>query len=88
MSDMSPNMSGNRAIDQPRSMALAEEALEFAEQALAPGGSFLVKLFQGAGIDGFTRTAERGFGKVRRVKPRASRAQSREIYLLARDYRM
>lgn len=88
MSDMSPNMSGNRAIDQPRSMALADEALEFAEQALAPGGSFLVKLFQGAGSDGFARTAERSFGKVRRVKPRASRAQSREIYLLARDYRM
>lgn len=88
MSDMSPNISGNRAIDQPRSMALAEEALEFAGQVLAPGGGFLVKLFQGAGIDGFTRTAGRGFGKVRRVKPRASRAQSREIYLLARDYRM
>lgn len=88
MSDMSPNMSGNRAIDQPRSMALAEEALEFAEQVLTPGGSFVVKLFQGAGIDGFTRTSERAFGKVRRVKPRASRAQSREIYLLARDYRM
>lgn len=88
MSDMSPNISGNRAIDQPRSMALAEEALEFAGQVLAPGGGFLVKLFQGAGIDGFTRTTGRGFGKVRRVKPRASRAQSREIYLLARDYRM
>ena len=88
MSDMAPNMSGNRAVDQPRSMALAEEALEFAGQVLGPGGTFLVKLFQGAGFDGFAHSVKGRFGKVRLVKPRASRPQSREIYLLARDYRM
>lgn len=87
MSDMAPNMSGNRAMDQPRSMALAEAAFEFTEQVLGAGGSFLVKLFQGAGFDAYVRDVEGRFGKVRRIKP-ASRPQSREIYLLARDYRM
>ena len=88
MSDMAPNMSGNRAMDQPRSMALAEAAFEFTEQVLGAGGSFLVKLFQGAGFDAYVRDVEGRFGKVRRIKPKASRPQSREIYLLARDYRM
>ncbi len=88
MSDMAPNMSGNRAIDQPRSMELAEAAFAFAEQVLKSGGGFLVKLFQGAGLDAYVRDVEGRFGSVRRVKPRASRPQSREIYLLARDYRM
>ena len=88
MSDMAPNMSGNRAMDQPRSMELAEAAFEFAEQVLGAGGSFLVKLFQGAGFDAYVRDVEGRFGRVRRIKPGASRPQSREIYLLARDYRM
>lgn len=88
MSDMAPNMSGNRTIDQPRSMALAAAAFEFAEQVLGPRGSFLVKLFQGVGFDAFVGDVEGRFAKVRRIKPRASRPQSREIYLLARDYRM
>lgn len=88
MSDMAPNMSGSRAIDQPRSMALAEAALEYAEQVLGAGGSFLVKLFQGVGFDAFVGDVEGRFGRVRRIKPKASRPQSREIYLLARDYRM
>ena len=55
MSDMAPNISGNRAMDQPRSMALLDEALLFAEEVLKPGGDFLVKAFQGEGIDAFTR---------------------------------
>lgn len=88
MSDMAPNMSGNRTIDQPRSMALAEAALEFAVEVLGGGGSFLVKLFQGAGFDAYVGDVKGRFGRVRRIKPRASRAQSREVYLLARDYRM
>lgn len=88
MSDMAPNMSGSRTIDQPRSMALAEAALEFAEQVLGARGSFLVKLFQGVGFDAFVGDVEGRFGRVRRIKPKASRPQSREIYLLARDYRM
>ena len=59
MSDMAPNISGNRAIDQPRSVALLDEALVFAREVLRPGGDFLVKAFQGEGIDGFTRELKR-----------------------------
>lgn len=88
MSDMAPNISGNRAIDQPRSMALAEAALEFAEAMLKPGGDFLVKLFQGEGIEEFVADARQKFAKVKLVKPKASRANSRETYLLARNYSM
>lgn len=88
MSDMAPNISGNRSIDQPRCMALAEEALAFAEEVLRPGGSFFVKLFQGEGFDDYVRTVRRRFAKTRLIKPKASRPESREIYLLARHYRM
>jgi len=86
LSDMAPNISGNRDIDQPRSMQLAEEALDFASAVLRPGGDLVVKLFQGSGVDEFVAEARRRFSKAKLVKPRASRAASREIYLLARRY--
>ncbi len=86
MSDMAPNISGNAAIDQPRSMLLAEYALDFASEVLPPGGDFLVKLFQGEGFTEFVADTRRRFGSVRLIKPRASRARSRETYLLARQY--
>jgi 23S rRNA (uridine2552-2'-O)-methyltransferase len=88
MSDMAPNISGTRAMDQPRSMALAEESLLFAEEVLRPGGDLLMKAFQGEGIDAFVKHLNSRFGTVKRVKPKASRAESREIYLLARNYGM
>ncbi|HEY7673515.1 MAG TPA: RlmE family RNA methyltransferase [Gammaproteobacteria bacterium] len=88
MSDMAPNLSGTRAIDLPRHMALAEEALAFAQEALKPGGDFLLKLFQGAGTDEFVARVRPRFAKVRLIKPKASRAESSEIYLLARQRRM
>lgn len=88
MSDMAPNISGTRAVDQPRSMALADEALLFATEVLAPGGAFLVKLFQGEGFPEFVQRAKQEFQTVRLVKPKASRPESREIYMLATDYRM
>jgi len=88
MSDMAPNISGNRAIDQPRSIALADEALLLATEVLKPGGDFLVKLFQGVGFDDFVNEVGARFSKTRLLKPKASRAASREIYLLARVYRM
>jgi len=88
MSDMAPNISGTREMDQPRSMALIEEALLFAEEVLKPGGDLLMKAFQGEGVDAFVTQLRGRFGSVKRIKPKASRAQSREIYLLARDYRM
>ncbi len=88
MSDMAPNISGNRAMDQPRSLALIEEALLFAEEVLEPGGTLLLKAFQGEGIDDFVRSLQRRFGVVKRIKPKASRAESREIYLLATNHGM
>jgi 23S rRNA (uridine2552-2'-O)-methyltransferase len=86
MSDMAPNISGNRAIDQPRILELLEAALWFAEDVLAEGGNLLLKAFQGEGVDQFTRELRNRFAKVRVMKPKASRAESREIYLLARNY--
>jgi 23S rRNA (uridine2552-2'-O)-methyltransferase len=88
MSDMAPNISGTRAMDQPRSMALVEESLLFAEEVLKPGGDLLMKAFQGEGVDAFVKELTGRFGTVKRVKPKASRAESREIYLLARNYGM
>jgi 23S rRNA (uridine2552-2'-O)-methyltransferase len=88
MSDMAPNISGNRAIDQPRTLALLDEAFVFAREVLRPGGDFLAKAFQGEGIDGFTRELKRHFRVVKTLKPKASRPESREIYLLARSFGM
>jgi len=88
MSDMAPNISGNRTTDQSRSMALLDEALLFAREVLRPGGDLLVKAFQGEGIDVFTRELKGHFKTVKTLKPKASRPESREIYLLARSFGM
>ena len=88
MSDMAPNMSGNRAIDQPRSLGLLDEAVAFAREVLRPGGDLLLKAFQGEGIDALTRDLKRDFRTVKTLKPKASRSESREIYLLARSFGM
>jgi 23S rRNA (uridine2552-2'-O)-methyltransferase len=88
MSDMAPNLSGTSAIDLPRHMALAEEALLFADEVLNRGGDFLVKLFQGEGFEEFVGKVRPKFAKTRLIKPKASRAESREIYLLARRHGM
>jgi 23S rRNA (uridine2552-2'-O)-methyltransferase len=88
LSDMAPNMAGIDAVDQPRSMYLAELALDFAERVSAPGGDALIKLFQGAGFDEIIRVARRRYGRVVTKKPKASRSRSPEIYLLARQFRM
>ncbi|HBG32110.1 RlmE family RNA methyltransferase [Candidatus Macondimonas diazotrophica] len=86
LSDMAPNTSGVEAVDQIRSLALAEAAEAFAIHALRPGGDFLVKLFQGPGFDDFVRRMRGHFGKVVVRKPKASRERSPEVYLLARNY--
>jgi len=86
MSDLAPNISGMAAVDQPRAMYLVELSLELCRDALAPGGSLLVKLFQGAGSQEFLAELRRGFGKVRVIKPKASRPRSREVYVLARNF--
>ena len=88
LSDMAPSMSGIDAVDQPRSMYLAELALDMAGRVLKSGGGALIKVFQGAGFDALVRDARGRFGKVRLVKPSASRARSAEVYLLAKDFRL
>lgn len=88
LSDLAPNISGTRAVDQPRSMGLVEGAMLFADEVLKPGGAFLAKLFQGEGQRELEIELRRRYGKLRLIKPKASRAESREIYLLASNYRM
>lgn len=88
MSDMAPNISGIKAVDQPRVLYLAELALDTARKVLARDGNFVCKLFQGEGSDGFVADARRDFDKVRLMKPRASRPGSSELYLVARNYRL
>ncbi len=88
ISDIAPNISGTRAIDQPRSMHLAELALDLARRVLKPKGSFVCKVFQGEGFDAFVLDARNSFERVRVMKPKASRAGSREVYLVARNYRL
>ena len=88
LSDMSPNISGNRSVDQPRSMYLAELALDVCGEVLRQGGDLVCKLFQGEGSDALIASARKRFGTVRIVKPDASRPGSREVYLVARNYRL
>ncbi|HYR05886.1 MAG TPA: RlmE family RNA methyltransferase [Gallionella sp.] len=83
ISDMSPNICGIASADQARAMHLAELAMEFALEHLKPGGSFLVKVFQGAGFEDFHRLMRGRFAKVTTRKPKASRDRSSELYLLA-----
>ncbi|HWH46726.1 MAG TPA: RlmE family RNA methyltransferase [Burkholderiales bacterium] len=87
ISDMAPNISGVGLVDQARSIGLAELALEFACSRLKPGGSFLVKMFQGTGIDEFRKQLALAFSTVSVRKPKASRDRSSELYLLARGKR-
>ena len=82
---MAPNFSGQVAVDQPRAMYLAELALEMCRELMVPGGSLLVKTFHGAGFEEYVRQVRGMFGEVKSRKPRASRARSREVYILARN---
>jgi len=84
LSDMAPNISGIGPSDQAKSMDLAELALAFAHDWLHTQGVFVVKVFQGAGFDAFLTELRRSFQSVKSKKPKASRAESREMYLVAR----
>jgi len=87
MSDMAPNISGNREVDQPRSVYLAELALDTARTVLAGQGSFLVKLFQGEGFEAFHREVRQSFSRVSIRKPKASRPRSKEVYILGSGFK-
>ncbi|MDO3381193.1 23S rRNA (uridine(2552)-2'-O)-methyltransferase RlmE [Gilvimarinus algae] len=87
ISDMAPNMSGVGAVDQPRAMYLVELALDMAREILAPGGSFVAKVFQGEGFEPWLADVRSAFTKVATRKPDASRARSREVYIVARGFK-
>ncbi len=87
LSDMAPNMSGNKGVDQPNAMYLCELALDTAKALLTKGGAFLVKVFQGEGFEAFHREVQNHFEKVVIRKPKASRPRSNEVYILARGFK-
>jgi len=88
MSDMAPNISGTKAVDQPKSMYLAELALDLAKKTLKRRGNFVCKLFQGQGADEYIADARQSFETVKVMKPKASRPGSSEVYLVARNYQL
>lgn len=87
LSDMAPNLSGTTAVDQPRAIYLAELAFDLARDLLQPGGGLLVKAFQGEGFDHYLRELRGRFDRVSIRKPKASRTESREVYLVGKGLR-
>lgn len=87
LSDMAPNISGIRSADQARTMELVALAEEAADRWLKPSGAFVVKIFQGEGVEEWIRRIRRKFGAFKQVKPEASRPDSREMYAVAQKYR-
>jgi 23S rRNA (uridine2552-2'-O)-methyltransferase len=87
ISDMAPNLTGMKAVDQPAVVYLAELAVDLAEQVLTENGIFIAKLFQGEGFDEFVRNTKNVFNVVSLKKPDASRSRSREVYLVAKGLR-
>ena len=87
LSDMAPNTTGHSATDHVRILALAELALAFAGEVLAPGGAFVCKLFQGGAERGLLTAMQLRFAKVRHAKPPASRKESSELYVVATGFR-
>jgi 23S rRNA (uridine2552-2'-O)-methyltransferase len=87
LSDMAANTTGHKKTDHLRIIGLAEAAIAFAEDVLAPGGFFLCKLFQGGDTASLITGLKRSFASVRHVKPQASRADSSELYVLATGFR-
>jgi 23S rRNA (uridine2552-2'-O)-methyltransferase len=83
LSDMAPDTTGIRHVDQARSEGLFERAVDLAEELLSPGGHFLGKLFQGPDFQRLRARLQAGFSEVRVVKPDSSRKESIELYLLA-----
>lgn len=87
LSDMAPNMSGNKEVDQPRAIYLGELALDAAQTILVKGGTFLIKMFQGAGFDDYHNQLRQHFSSVVIRKPKASRSRSNEVYILAKGFK-
>lgn len=86
ISDMAPNLSGMKDVDQPRAAWLVELAVDFADRVLRPGGTLVAKCFEGEGIQELRDAFRARFERVNNFRPRASRQKSREVYLIGRDY--
>jgi 23S rRNA (uridine2552-2'-O)-methyltransferase len=87
ISDMSPNISGSYSMDHARSVDLCSHALKFAQQTLKPGGSLVMKMFEGDMINDFLAEVRKSFSSVRLHAPKASRSCSSEIYIIAKGFR-
>ena len=83
LSDMAPNLSGIRTVDQARAMDLADTCLEYCQRWLRPGGTMTIKSFQGEGLDAWVAMLKKSFDKVNVTKPKASRSDSREVFVVA-----
>lgn len=88
VSDMSPNLTGNRVVDQASMLTLVEHVYAFALSSLKPGGTLLMKVFHGHEFDQFRRLMQQSFQDVRVFKPKASRQESREVYLIAKEFKV
>ncbi len=86
LSDMAPNISGVAVSDQAKAMYLVDLAVDFAKSVLKQGGCLTVKVFQGEGFDRVLKELRTNFKRVSVRKPKASRARSREVYFVAKDY--
>ncbi|MGA0085691.1 MAG: 23S rRNA (uridine(2552)-2'-O)-methyltransferase RlmE [Steroidobacteraceae bacterium] len=87
VSDIAPNLSGIDVADQARSIYFLELALDTVRLALKPGASFIAKMFQGQGSDEYLKELRKSFQKVSIRKPKASRPESREVYIVSKDYK-
>ena len=87
ISDMAPNLSGIKEIDQPLAIYLTELALEFACSTLRPGGALVMKCFEGSGVDELREEIRNNFKQLNNFKPKASRGKSREMYVLGRKFK-
>jgi 23S rRNA (uridine2552-2'-O)-methyltransferase len=87
ISDIAPNITGIDSADQASSMYFLELALDTVRRTLKPGATFVAKMFQGSGSDQYVKDLRTSFGKVLIRKPAASRAQSREVYIVAKGFK-
>lgn len=86
LSDMAPNVSGIRTVDQARAMDLADICLDYCQRWLRRGGALTIKSFQGEGLDTWVATLRKSFAKVNVTKPKASRSESREVFVVAQGF--
>ncbi len=87
ISDMAPNLSGMKEIDQPQAIYLTELVLDFTCSTLKPGGALLMKCFEGSGVDDLRGEIRNNFRQLSNFKPKASRGKSRETYVLGRQFK-